>query len=191
MARKQDMRHPVAAAVEMINAAVEDVVDTAKETVKSIADPHADPRGYVHESSRELGTKQGRGRLYYLIREWLPTVEPDMSQRRPKVGFITGSGCQHRSDRIQIPDGCQIVESPTGVPKVYSTHLGSAIKDAVMAGKTRDEAWSEWEEANDMRREDADDWHSYKSSRPGKKVQQVVYKDWDGSVRDPRDAKLS
>ena len=190
MARKTKVRQAVETAnavAETVTAAVGDAVDQVKEAVSA----PKDERGYVHESSKELGSKQGRGRLYYLVREWIPTIEQDMSKRRPHVKFVTGSGAQHRSDRCHIPDGCRIVEGAVGVPRLYSSNIGSAIKNYVLSGMSREEAWSRWEAENAMKREESGDWDSYKSSRPGKKVQQVVWLDMSGKQRDPKDARLT
>lgn len=157
-----------------VSEVAESVVRAAEAVVDAVADTPPDPRGFVHVRKRD-------GMRYFLVRDWSPREGP-VEKRKPVLMFQRGRAIDQR---CHIPDGCQVVVGGSGVPRLYSTHLGFAIKSRVLSGMTREEAWQAWEEENGMRREDSSDWHSYLSARPSKKVEQVVYKNFDGSVRLP------
>ena len=166
----------VAAVAEAVVEQATAVVEAVVEQGKAIVDPPPDPRGYVHVRKRD-------GMKFYLVRIWTPRSGP-AAKKRPVLQFQ-----QRRAvdARCHIPDGCQVVVGIQGIPRLHSDHLGTSIKTDVLGGMTREEAWAKWEAETGQKREDCSEWDSYPSARPGEKVEQVIYTNIGGSVRQPGD----
>lgn len=138
-----------------------------------------DPRGFVYRSGPH------KNDYWYLVRFWLPGGAP-AEKRSPQLRF--SDKLYARSDaRCPLPDGCQVIVGHAGVPRLAADHLGTAIKKRVLGGLTRSEAWALWELENGQRREESEDWQQFPQSRPGTRVERVVYVNLDGSRRSKRE----